>query len=157
MLRWYLLYLTRHLFLIFLVKWWIFISLQDNLNISDLNVDNKEAVNYDPSYFDRNATAKRNLSHSYSMSYATSREFSVSVHVGNEFIMLSGSNPNLLKVRHLISAKLNICSKLCHPPLFFLFCCCFLLFNQLQKEGRLCNLSVFICIYYYWRSESFTQ
>ena len=150
MLRWYLLYLTRHLFLIFLVKWWIFISLQDNLNISDLNVNNKEAVDYGTSYFDCN------LSHSYSMSYATSREFSVSVHVGNEVIMLSGSKPDLLKVRHLISAKLNICSKLC-PPLFFLFCCCFLLFNQLQKEGRLCNLSVFICIYYYWRSESFTQ
>lgn len=68
---------------------------RDNLNISELNMDSKEPVDY----FDRSnqSSTKRNLSHSYSMSDACARDFNVPVYVGNDVIFLSGTKSDLLK------------------------------------------------------------
>lgn len=68
-------------------------------NISESTLDNKDAVDYGNSFFDRNnqSASKRNLMHSYSMTDAFSREISIPLHISNDVIFLRGTNPDLLK------------------------------------------------------------
>ena len=72
---------------------------RDNMNAPELTIDSKDHVDYGTSYFDRNvqAPSKRNLTHSYSMSDASSRDFCIPVYVGHDVIMLSGAKSELLK------------------------------------------------------------
>lgn len=70
------------------------------MTLSELTLDNKDHVDYGTTFFDRTnqVASKRNLTHSYSMSDASTKELSMHVNVGNDTITLMGSKPELLKV-----------------------------------------------------------